>query len=553
MTDLSTEPLTTAPSPDQQTNPTPTPIPAPAGASPQPRAGVEHTAGGWPVVPLALTGTNATVTLLAGAALVGGPIAAALAATGAVVLGATAAHTSKTTSKQAQQAKAGAAKSATRSATKSPGSTHSSSGSTRGGSGRVPAQPKRGSAPGSKPGTRTGASSPVPGKKSTRPQPGTSPLRSASTTGTAGRKPGQPHGAANTRSVTGHGSVGSPGSGKPQGRVGQVKALREQARAVSPSKARRRAETTAARRQIADARRAAKSDARTAAGLKKGPVGRAVGKAAGRVGTARGAAVGKLRKARDTQTAGKVSEQRAGVRKAPARARARKALWKSAARFQGRRLLAALLAGALGVIGLVTTPLGRKLGWAWLQNPGRRLYARLLKQAVAEREGRDEEIRKQQKDDEAAADAEAAEQDGEQLGDTAKRPASVVPTAPTSENTEGEIVSGFRFEEYAAEMEAAANSYEPENAMEILAMVEGLPAALTSVANVMKILAERADSEFPLEKEVADGFSDIYGALMSAVAVAEDMGPLFRQAHEQDIARHEDPRNGPEAEKGWNV
>ncbi|GAA3828939.1 hypothetical protein ACFQ0G_22790 [Streptomyces chiangmaiensis] len=92
-----------------------------------------------------------------------------------------------------------------------------------------------------------------------------------------------------------------------------------------------------------------------------------------------------------------------------------------------------------------------------------------------------------------------------------------------------------------------------DDAMEILAMVEGLPAALTSVANVMKILAERSDSEFPLEKEVADGFNDIFGALMSAVAVAEDMGPLFRQVHEQDIARHEDPRNGHEAEKGWNV
>ncbi|MEU7124323.1 hypothetical protein, partial [Streptomyces zaomyceticus] len=465
MTDLSTEPLTTAPSPDQQTNPTPTPTPAPAGASPEPRTGVEHTAGGWPVVPLALTGTNATVTLLAGAALVGGPIAAAIAATGAVVLGATAAHTSKTHAKQARHAKAGAAKTATRSATKPTGSTHGSAGSTRGGSGRVPAQPKRGSAPGSKPGTRTAASSPAAGKKSTHPKPGTGPLRSANTMGTAGRKPGKPHGAANTLG-TGHGSVGSSGSGKPRGRVGQVKALREQARTVSPSKAGRRVETTAARRQIADARRAAKSDARTAATAKKGPVGRAVGKAAGRIGSARGAAVGKLRKARDTQTAGKVAEHRAEVRKAPARAKARKALWKSTARFQGRCLLAALLAGALGVIGLITTPLGRKLGWAWLQNPGRRLYTRLLKQAVAEREGRDEEIRDQQENEEAAADAEAAEQDREQIGDTAERPASVVPTAPTSENTEGEIVSGFRFEEYAAEMEAAANSYEPENAME---------------------------------------------------------------------------------------
>lgn len=278
MTDLSTEPITTAPSPGQQANPTPAPTPAPAGASQEPRAGVGHTAGGWPVVPLALTGTNATVTLLAGAALVGGPIAAAVAATGAVVLGATAARTSKTNATQARQAKSGAAKTATRSAAKSPGSTHGSSGGTHGGSGRVPTQPKRGSAPGSKPGTRTGAA-PVPGKKSAHSKPGAGSLRSASTAvGTGGRKPGMSKGTSNTRAA-GHGSVGSSGSGKPQGRVGQVKALREQARTVSPSKAGRRVETTAARRQIADARRAAKSGARTAAGLKKGPVGRAVGKA----------------------------------------------------------------------------------------------------------------------------------------------------------------------------------------------------------------------------------------------------------------------------------
>ena len=115
------------------------------------------------------------------------------------------------------------------------------------------------------------------------------------------------------------------------------------------------------------------------------------------------------------------------------------------------------------------------------------------------------------------------------------------------------INTGFKFEDHAMDMCAAANTYQPDGCMEILAMVEGLPTALTFVADVMKILAERSDSEFPLEKEVADSFNDIFGALMSAVAVAEDMGPLFRQVHEQDIARHEDPRNGSEAEKGWNV
>ncbi|MCX4984543.1 hypothetical protein [Streptomyces sp. NBC_00572] len=537
MTDVSIEPVVGEQAPPdvpQSPPPATTETVAPAEA-------VQHTAGGWPVVPLALTGANATVTLLAGAALVGGPIAAAVAATGAVVLGAITARTNKTTAKQARQAKAG------------------KHGTARGEAGRVPSQPNRASASG----TRAGASSSAQGRKSARSGAASGTLRSASGPSAgqrSGRKNSGPVGvsAASGSKVSGlKGRASGKGSGgssvKPRGRVGQVKALRDQARTASPSKAERRADTTTARRQVADARRAAKDTARTTAAARKGPVGRTVGKAAGHIGSARGTAIGRLRKSRDTSAAGKVAEQRSEVRKAPARAQARKQLWKSAARFQGRRLLAALLAGALGIVGMLTTPLGRKLGWAWLQNPGRRLYARLMKQALAEREGRDEAIRDQRETDEAAADAEAAEQDGEQIGDTAERPAGVVPTTPTSGNSEGEIVSGFRFEEYAAEMEAAANSYEPEDAMEILAMVEGLPAALTSVANVMKILAERADSEFPLEKEVADGFSDIYGALMSAVAVAEDMGPLFRQAHEQDIARHEDPRNGPEAEKGWNV
>lgn len=331
-----------------------------------------------------------------------------------------------------------------------------------------------------------------------------------------------------------------------------MRALRESARAAAPSRTARRAETTRARRAVADARRAAKSQARAASLTGKGPIGRAAAKGVGRIGAARGAVTERARAARDRAAAGQVAQQRAAVRTAAARQRARQALWRSAARYQGRRLLAALLAGVLGLVGMLTTPLGRKLGWAWLQYPGRRLYARLTRTAAEQRAARDAAIREQQQAEEAAAEAEA-NGDGEQIGDTAERPAGAVPVPPDTTTSKGESMSGFRFEEAAAEMEAAAQSYEPENAMEILAMVEGLPAALTSVANVMRVLAERADGEFPLEKEVADGFNDMFGALMSAVAVAEDMGPLFRQVHAQDIARHEDPRNGPEAEKGWNV
>ncbi|MEU0083460.1 hypothetical protein [Streptomyces sp. NPDC006274] len=493
--------------------------------APGPAAEVEHTPGGWPVVPLAVTGTNTTTSLMAAAALAGGPVALALAATGAVVLSTVAASRGRRDRK---------GKATTGRAARSSTSAGAASGR-RPSTGRVPGQSRSGSAGTTKTAGR--------GR-------GKSPRSAISSASSAGRTGGISRGSRK-------GSAGAPSaaSGQGRGKVGQVKALRDAARQSSPSRAARRNETTGARRSVADARRQAKADRRCAGLAGKGPVGRAVGKAAGRIGKARGAAIERARKARDARTAGQVAGQRDQVRKAPLRKEARKALRRSAARFQRRRLLAALLAGALGIVGLITSPIGRKLGLPWLIHPGRRLYARLMRTADEQRMARDEEIRAALQEAEGAVDAEAAEDGTEQIGDQVERPAGPTPAAPTSSGTssEGEIVSGFRFEEYAAEMEAAANSYDPEDAMEILAMVEGLPAALTSVANVMKILAERADSEFPLEKEVADGFNDIFGALMSAVAVAEDMGPLFRQAHEQDIARHEDPRNGTEAEKGWNV
>jgi hypothetical protein len=278
-----------------------------------------------------------------------------------------------------------------------------------------------------------------------------------------------------------------------------------------------------------------------------------LGSAVRKARAARDSAVAKSRGQRDAKAAGTVASKRANVRKAPARRAARQALRRSAARFHGRRLLAALLSLPAGLLGLVTSPIGRKLNLPWLIHPGRRLYRRLAGVAAEERAARDEAIRQEQAEQEAAADAEAAEDGTDGIADGVERPASTVPTSTNTPSIEGEHVSGFRFEEAAAEMEQAATSYDPDGCMEILAMVESLPAALTSVANVMKILAERSDSEFPLEKQIADNFNDIFGALMSAVAVAEDMGPVFRQVHAQDIARHEDPRNGHEAEKGWNV
>ncbi|MFE4682240.1 hypothetical protein ACFRNJ_15585 [Streptomyces sp. NPDC056721] len=530
MTELSTEPVV------HETPPT-TPVPPPDAASTGPApAEVDHNEGGWPVVPLALSGANTTVSMVAAAGLAGGPVAAIVAATGAAVLGTVATYRSRNP-RPKQAARRSAARNASRAASRT-GSGRGTAGGSRGsgraaGAGRVPGH-KRGASGGSK------------GRHGAGKGHGPTSLNKA-----AGLKNGR-------------------GAGGLLGKTSQVKALRKAQKEAGGSRGDKRAQTTAARRAVADARRNTKSpkhnSKKAGGGAQPGPgkgkgrpgglAGRFLGGAGRKARAVRDAAIAKNRARRDAKVARKVAGQRSAVRKAPARRAARRALRRSLARFQGRRLLAALLALPFGLLGPITSPIGRKLNIPWLIHPGRRLYRRLVGVAREQLAERDKVIRDELAEQEAAADAEAAQDGSEGVVDNVLRPAGPVPTSTNTTASEGENVSintGFNFEEHAMEMAAAANTYEPDGCMEILAMVEGLPGALTFVATVMKFLAERSDSEFPLEKAVADGFNDIYAALMSAVSIAEDMGPTFRKVHAQDIARHEDPRNGTEAEKGWNV
>lgn len=527
MTDTRTEAVAApaaAPPPTSEKTPQSAPTPAP---------GVDqggHTAGGWPVVPLAMTGANSTAGLIATAALTGGPMAAAVAATGAAVLGTVAATRTARQSRTARKLNQPRRKSGSAS-----GATPRRTGA--GGLGGVPSQSRRSGHIGA-----GGGRGKASGLMSRSGGPSTGPKSHA----------GKGKHAAGSSAGGGRGGRSPLGSGRTSaGRLGQVKALRQAQKQQASTRAAARTQGTENRRKVADARRAAKSAASTARSGAKGGIGRAVSRGMGQVGRMRDTAVGKARAARDRRAQNKIDGKRSSVRHATARRRARSALWRSSLRMQGRRLLAAALSTPLGVLGMLTTPLGRKLGWRWLMYPGRRFYRRLMGAARLDREERDRAIRAAQDDEEAAADA-VAENNDDVIGDRVERPARLIPSTPAP-HLEVANVSGFRFEEAAAEMENAARSYDPDGSMEILAMVENLPEALRSVANTFQILAERSDNEFPLEKPVADGFNEIFQALMNAVSAAEDLGPVFRICHEQDIARHEDPRNGPEAEKGWNV
>ncbi|MFI5548836.1 hypothetical protein [Streptomyces sp. NPDC051738] len=514
MTDTTTEPVAhpaaTAPPPEPPSPPREEP------QTPAVQQELAHTPGGIPVLPLALTGTNGAVGAVSTVALVGGgPVALAVAAGGAAVLGTAAAIRARrhTNSGSGGGRSNGSGRKGSRGGTmRSPSSSRS-----RGGSGLFSGGRGRGGGAKSRMGSGAGKSR----------------LRSGRSG--AGRLGGR------------HASrPGTERSGT--GRIGQVRALRQDTRKQAPTRSAARKQNTAARRAVADARRDARTAARASkAAGSRGLLRRAGGWAAGKAAAGSRALVNKARAARDRNTGAQVDAKRGQVRKAPARRKARRGLLKSAARFQGRRLLAALAGGAAGLLGCLTTPLGKKLGWSWLVHPGRRLYRRLLLSAREARAARDEEIRATRTAEEAAADASTDE-----IGDRVERPACLIPTAPTAAS-EVINVSGFKFEEAAAEMENAARSYDPDGNMEVLAMIDNLPTALLSIANTFRVLAERSDEEFAFEKDIAAGFDDIHRTLLNAVDAGETLVPLFRNVHAQDIARHEDPRNGTEAEKGWNV
>jgi hypothetical protein len=207
-------------------------------------------------------------------------------------------------------------------------------------------------------------------------------------------------------------------------------------------------------------------------------------------------------------------------------------------RYWGRRALAATLALPVGVLGAISTPLGHRVGAGWLVHPGRRLHARLAGDARTARGLRDEAIR-------AEHHAALAAEEAERTTDGAA-PRAPQHHNPDSISTGGEMTAphiGFLFEESASEMENAALTYNPAGAMHVLGTVEGFPAALTSIANTFRILAERCDSAFPVNPDVGQAIADIHNRLIQAVGAAEDAYTTFRASHADDIARHEDPRN----------
>ncbi|MFF0338084.1 hypothetical protein ACFYUM_36520 [Streptomyces fimicarius] len=95
--------------------------------------------------------------------------------------------------------------------------------------------------------------------------------------------------------------------------------------------------------------------------------------------------------------------------------------------------------------------------------------------------------------------------------------------------------------------------YEPGHMNQVAAEYGGVPAGIENVAAAINLLQVRSNEVYPVDKAIVEAIADVHHLLMAAASAAQELMPNFRRLHAQDIARHEDPRNGEQGEAMWDV
>ncbi|GAA3852267.1 hypothetical protein GCM10023084_03090 [Streptomyces lacrimifluminis] len=131
---------------------------------------------------------------------------------------------------------------------------------------------------------------------------------------------------------------------------------------------------------------------------------------------------------------------------------------------------------------------------------------------------------------------------------TVRRPAHI----PNSPSTGGPMSGGgHHFVAPAMELARAAANYRPQGMLQVGADFAGLEEALRLHAEAMKITVENADANQPLAPQIVELMRQVHGLQLKAAELAAELTPAFRQLHDVDIARLENPRKGA-AEAMWD-
>ncbi|PBC77100.1 hypothetical protein BX265_1837 [Streptomyces sp. TLI_235] len=301
--------------------------------------------------------------------------------------------------------------------------------------------------------------------------------------------------------------------------------------------------------------RAAKAEARTARNLAKGHA-----KAMRRAG---------IDPATGAAKPGKPGKGLAELRAAtPEQA---KKLRRSAWRYRARMAAAGLATGLVGAASVAA------FNW---RHPGRvtshmrRTWQRLATRARAAREARDAAILGGAAGTPDASGVPVPAESVQQPGTTSAASALKSRTAPAlakagrvaarisigkptvqeaTVSDQQSTVPAFSLSSAADVMLQAASTFDPEHMTEFGVLADDLPVAFATIQEVLRVLAEQGRESLPLDPVVSEEIAQGYQAMGRVVSALENVAPVFRQAHADDLERNENPRNGLEAERKWNV
>ncbi|MFF2662462.1 hypothetical protein ACFVUH_34505 [Kitasatospora sp. NPDC058032] len=124
---------------------------------------------------------------------------------------------------------------------------------------------------------------------------------------------------------------------------------------------------------------------------------------------------------------------------------------------------------------------------------------------------------------------------------------------PTVSDLDGNTTSTFNLTSAADVLLQAATTFDPETMIEFGTFADDLPTAFTTLQDVLRVLAEQAAERLPLDPTVVEEIGTAYRAMGAVVNALGEVAPTFRKAHAEDLERHENPRNGLDAERKWNV
>lgn len=110
-----------------------------------------------------------------------------------------------------------------------------------------------------------------------------------------------------------------------------------------------------------------------------------------------------------------------------------------------------------------------------------------------------------------------------------------------------------RLSDAADVMLQAASTFDPEHMSQFAILIDDLPDAMQTVQETLRVLAELSDERLPVDPRVVEEIGEGYRAMNRVVDSLSEVGTVFRRVHAEDIERNENPRNGVDGERRWNV